>query len=694
MPTRVCFIALRYCFIPLLVVLASACTSIPHGKLAVTDFEIEGNDRVSDSDIRDQLATKKTRRFAGLVLGLMYDYELFNYPVLGADLARIERYYRARGFYRARALAARVRHTTDRRVEVQVQVYEGPPTLVSRLEWDGIQPLPAPVRQAAVVAFNAGLAVGDTLTEAQLEQAAEETKRRLMNLGYAHAQVHPVALVDMPTDRALVRIEVQAGPKVTLGEIRITGLGRLPEEPVRVALGLKPGDPYSPAALREAQQAVIDLGVFSDARVEALIEDGTVGAPVPVVVSLTRAPLRELSLGAGIRLDLLRSDVHGVVNWQHRNFLGGLRRFTIGVSPGLVFYPTRISNFVVPEQFLPEVSNLVRLEQPGFLEARTRGWTQLTYDIFAVLIQVDPPPDAPVIGFQEGTVSLGLDRRFWKLMQAVSYNFQANVPFAYSGELIDGAVPVFLSFIEARSTLDLRDDSIRPTRGVQLSLVSQFAGLGGDARDVRLEPSARFHIPIEPGVAGLAFRVSTGFLFPFNYETSADANVSIQDSQISYFRSLFSGGPSSNRGYPYRGVGPAGAVPFFNPAIEEQLVRDLCVDSSPDYDPRNCQTPLGGQTLWELSAELRLQFTQALSGAVFCDASDVELGRMHFVFARPHLSCGVGPRYDTPVGPIRLDIAYRIPGLQTLDSGGRIEADPGDILGFPINISLGVGEAF
>lgn len=693
MTNRVCLIDLHRWSCLLVLVSAAACTTIPHGKLAVTGFEIEGNERISDSDIRDQLATKKTRRFAGLVLGLMYDYELFNYPVLSADLERIERYYRARGYYRARALAARVRPTSEHQVEVQVQVYEGPPTVVSRLDWIGLGALPQVVRRAVETAFRAQLELGDVLTEERLERAGEQANQRLMNLGYAHAEVHPLALVDMPTDRALVRIEVQPGPKVSLGEIRIVGLGDFPEVPVRVALDLEPGDPYSPVALREAQQAVIDLGVFSDVRVEARLKDVSADKRVPVVVTLTRGPLRALSLGAGVRLDLLRSDVHGVVNWQHQNFLGGLRRFTIGVKPGLVFYPTRISNLVAPQRYLPEVSNLVRLEQPGFLEARTRGWAQLTYDIFAVLIQVDPPPGAPVIGFQEATASLGLDRRFWKLLQAVSYNFQANVPFAYAGELIDGAVPVFLSFVEAHSALDLRDDSIRPTRGAYFSLTSQFAGLGGDARDIRLEPSARFHVPIVKGAVGLALRAGAGFLFPFNYRTTADPNVSVRDSQISYFRSLFSGGPSSNRGYPYRGVGPAGAVPFFNPAIEEQRVRDLCAESSPDYDSRQCQTPLGGQTLWELSAELRVQFTRSLSGALFCDASDVEARRVHFVFTRPHLSCGLGPRYDTPVGPIRLDVAYRIPGLQTR-SGGRIEADPGEILGWPINISLGVGEAF
>ena len=53
-------------------------------------------------------AAHETPRFLGLIPGVIYDYEVFNRYVLEKDLQRIERYYRARGYYRARAQAARV----------------------------------------------------------------------------------------------------------------------------------------------------------------------------------------------------------------------------------------------------------------------------------------------------------------------------------------------------------------------------------------------------------------------------------------------------------------------------------------------------------------------------------------------------------------------------------------------------------
>ena len=60
-----------------------------------------------------------------------------------------------------------------------------------------------------------------------------------------------------------------------------------------------------------------------------------------------------------------------------------------------------------------------------------------------------------------------------------------------------------------------------------------------------------------------------------------------------------------------------------------------------------------------------------------------------------HLSCGGGGRYDTPVGPIRLDIGYRIPGLQVLGGLTRDEREPKTFpFGIPIAVHIGIGEAY
>src|SRR5262249_6526979 len=149
------------------------------------------------------------------------------------------------------------------------------------------------------------------------------------------------AEVDLNRHVADIVFTVTPGETARLGAVTITGLGVLPEEPVRRALDLSPGELYSASKLDSARQAVLQLGVFSDVEVNPILsEKGT--RTVPVEVRVSPGDLREIKLGGGIELDTLRADIHGITGWENRNFLGGLRRLTLDLRPGVVLFPTRI----------------------------------------------------------------------------------------------------------------------------------------------------------------------------------------------------------------------------------------------------------------------------------------------------------------------------------------------------------------
>jgi len=157
-------------------------------------------------------------------------------------------------------------------------------------------------------------------------------------------------------------------------------------------------------------------------------------------------------------------------------------------------------------------------------------------------------------------------------------------------------------------------------------------------------------------------------------ETTTLSAAAERDIQLYSFRGFFSGGSNSNRGYGYRGVGPYALSKSFPNKI-----------------------PPGGRLLWETSLELRFPIVGELRSVLFVDASDVTLG--DFRLERPHLSTGLGLRYDTPVGPLRADVGYRIRCLQVLDvpCGDDLPLDegtPSEFLGLPIAISIAIGEAF
>ncbi len=232
--------------------------------------------------------------------------------------------------------------------------------------------------------------------------------------------------------------------------------------------------------------------------------------------------------------------------------------------------------------------------------------------------------------------------------------------------------------------------------------------LGGNVSDVKLQPELRTYLRKVFGKRTmLATRIGFGFLFPSDYGETLDPKNAgavandptnpavISDQQKLLLRAFYSGGPTSNRGYPLRGVGPHGPIGFLFP--------DPNSSANCSTTPEACVRPLGGLTLWEFSLEARFPISGPFEGSMFVDASD--LRRTHVIrLDRPHLSPGIGLRYRTPVGPLRLDLAYRVPYAQEIGSR-YIDTEAGSPSGhadenflnsywLPLSLYFAIGEAF
>jgi outer membrane protein assembly factor BamA len=695
---------------------SAACSSIPPGQSAVDHVRIEGSDAIASGDIENKIATTPSPKFLELFQGVVYDYELFDRYVLAADLARTERFYRTRGFYEAHARAGRVEQH-GKHVQVTIVVEEGPATRVRNIRLDGMESLPEPLRKRAIAAVHDHIKPGERFDEEHFKQGDAFLTHTLTDSGYAFANVDRKADVDVVTHTADVVYTVSPDEPSHYGKVTIEGLGSLPDGPVRRALDIEPGKPYSRKELNVAQQAALDLGVFSSVEVTPeLTKPPPADRVVPVHVKVQPTRLRGVKLGGGFELDVIKTDVHALLGWEDRNFLGGMRHLTVEARPGAVLFPTRLSSFVAPTSFLPELRTRMHFRQPGFIEGRTGGLIQAEFNVGPILLTQDPPA-SPVLGYREAKGAIGLDRVFHKLYVKLTQNVQDEFPFAYIGSVDPALSQVIIAYPELVTTLDLRDDKYHPHRGLYLTDNLQVAGDGGSARDVRVLPEARGYIPIAKGVT-LAGRATLGFLFPFNYGGHVDptlptgqnvTNVEViqyeqartawvKDAQVVFFRGFFSGGPSSNRGYPLFGVGPHGPAPFYNQTISFQQAQNGCTPTQGSLPPPQCYVPLGGSTLWEASVEFRFHITGPFELATFCDAGDVSSQRVDVRLDKLHLSCGAGARYDTPVGPIRLDIGYRIPGLQYPGQGNpavdAVEGNPGTIFGIPIAIAFGIGESY
>ncbi|MCL2776887.1 MAG: BamA/TamA family outer membrane protein [Polyangiaceae bacterium] len=688
-------------------IVLGGCHAVPEGRLAVDDVTVRGPRAVGTEAIEDKIATAPSPKFLGLFQGFVNEYSIFDHFILQRDLARIEATYRKKGYYEAHARAGRVIARNARHVRVEIVVEKGRPVLVRRVTIDGLDGVPKNIRDAVQSVAKDGLPKDSPFDEDAFENTERAIARVLSDHGYAFATSKGEAAVDVVARAADVFYTVTPGPACTFGPLTIDGLGPIPERPVRAVIDIKEGAPFSQSAVEAAQRAVMELGVFASVEFTRALPSQTQLEPpapptgkrspqvIPMHAKVEVSRLRAIHLGGGFEFDALKADAHGVVGWEHRNWFGGMRTLSITFRPGVVLYPLRVNNIAWPTHPLLEERTSIDFRQPSFLERRTAGFVRQRFDVFPVLIDPNPPANAPVLGYTEFKNAVGVDRTFGSVYVAFSHNLQVDSPFSYIGPSDPTLSTILTSYPELFVALDRRDDKIRTRRGIYLANTVQVAAKPwfSNAHDIKVQPEVRVYTPLSKQSV-FAARASIGFLEPTNYGTTITHGLNevgsnaeqTRDFQLTFLRGFFSGGPSSNRGYPIRGVGPSAVVPFLSPVVALGQVSP-CTSNE-------CRSPTGGFTLWETSVELRHTMGGPISAAVFCDASDVSPQPNDIRLSHPHLSCGFGVRYDTAAGPIRVDLGYRIPGLQVIGKLTPDENIPPNFVGIPMAVHLGVGEAY
>ncbi len=662
----------------------------------VAEVELQGTRSVEPNSILDGLATVESQRFLGIWDGVAFEYEIYDPELLSKDLLRVERFLRRKGYYEAKVVAARVIKLDEHRVRVEIGVVEGAPVRTSSVTPRGLEAVPIDVATDAL--RDTPLRPGKPFDEDAYGRSKERIKTVLRDAGYAFAKVEGKVVVDIAQHTAAVEYDITPGVIAKYGKISIRGLDEVPIEIVRDNLAISQGDRFSQADLVDARKALSNLNVFTGVAVVADTEKAT-GNVVPILIEVEETELRAVRAGAGMQLDSLQLSNHLTLGWEDKNFLGGLRRFDIDAKPGLVYYPTRFGNLVTPGRGLYQQQIRAELRQPSLFEGRTSGILSSSFSVYP-LLYADSDAHDPVLGFSEVKASAGAERAFFshRVVVSPSFNWQLAMPVDYEALTIGPGVPapdnllrnLTIAYPEVAVSVDLRDDRFDPKKGALLSASLQVASsvFGSDVSDFRLRPEARFYVPISKRVT-FASRFTTGFLFTNNYGQTLEepeANFSdsdlAQDQQKILFRGFFSGGPNSNRGYTLRGAGPHGDVRF--------LTRNIDCDANPTI--RDCNRPLGGVALWEVSGEIRFVIVGPLRGVLFVDSSDV-LHSIGLDFSAPHLSAGSGLRYATPIGPIRFDVGYRLPYAQEL-AQAKGEGNPPTLLGLPIALHLTLGEAF
>ncbi len=232
----------------------------------VDDLEIRGTHAFSESAIKKKILTTETGWWP------FADEHYFDPVEWQSDLARIERFYHARGYYQARVQNAQVQTIPPKqqgqpaRVNLLVEVVEGEPVRVGKLQVSGLEPLTEAERQR--VTADLPLAEKEIFDEGDWDATKAQVLRGLKDLGHARAQMDGQAVVDVGTHQAQLTIRTAPGGRYRFGDVEVrsgartgTALTIDPNwvaEQVRLAIGYD--RQYSEGLLDEAQRRVFSHG--------------------------------------------------------------------------------------------------------------------------------------------------------------------------------------------------------------------------------------------------------------------------------------------------------------------------------------------------------------------------------------------------------------------------------------------------
>lgn len=691
-------------------ILALGCAeSVPRGAYEVNSLEIRGTERVDPENIAACLATHPRERWGFVLFGEgvprcgvppfqtsgvavepwvwpWTDRSVFSAPAFHRDLSRIERFYRARGYYEARVVASDVvRDAEDREVDITITVSEGAPVLIVRIRIEGLERVPEDLVEEVRDAVT--LELGAPFDEALYDA----TRRRILDVlyegSYAKATVTGRVAIDPHQRIARVELTVEPGPPCRFGRVRVEGHGALPVRPILGAAQIEADAPFRLSTLNDAQRAIYELGPFASVEIERLPRQD---APVvDLVIRVVPARAFRFAVGVGMEAGGINAqdqsetagdsfaqwDVHLLGRIEHRNFLGDMRRLRVEDRPRLIFddpFPkTGSSN---PGNLL-----LTELRQPAFIESRTTLVARTRWDR-------GPDPFGGKFLRHDVGLGAGPERRFLggKLLLGSSINLDLFMP--------DNADPYpnyNLAYFRHRAALDLRDNPRRPRSGAYFTLVGMHAGyfLPSAWDLVRITQDNRAYVPLPFGVV-LAARARFGLMHvagtsidvpPFAPADDSTAAADVMRTRILLVDDLARFGPVQHR---LRGGGQnsvRGYAP--NTLGDVQIISDGRVD----------RLLSGGLRQWEGSLELRIPITESLGTALFLDAGDVSRSTS-WRFDRPQTSFGAGVRYHTLVGPLRLDAAIAPKELQVVGTDDRLRTGVQEVDGFLVSFTI--GEAF
>lgn len=584
----------------------------------LSSVAITGNTYFDAATIRERMSVEP-------VSAVRYRNGRFSQRLLDGDVAAIADLYRSNGFQEVRVTPESTTETRgeNRYQSVSIKIDEGRQHLVEKLTIRG----PGEAAQTAIRSLMQSTE-GQPFSETVIAADRDSVLNLYFNNGYTGASFDWTVEPGSAIDRVSLVVDIVEGSRQVVREVLVGGLERTDRKLVYSRISLRPGDALSTGEIIASQKRLYDLGIF--ARVDTAIQNpGGLEEAKYVLFEVEEAKKYSFNAGFGAQVGRIG---------------GGLQSFdspagATGFSPRLNVSLTRnnMLGFGHSLTFQGRVSNVQQRAQATYLAPHFRDRESLSLAFSALS---DDSRDVRTFAARRAEAAVQMTER---LSQANTIQGRYTLrrvdvdenSLKIQPQLIPRlAQPVRLGILSATFIQDRRDDPIDSKRGIYSSVdVGVASGyLGSQSNYFRLlGRNSSYH------------RIGRDLVFARTLTFGVQERLTggpLRDVPLP--ERFYAGGAASHRGFPENQAGP----------------RDLTTGF-----------PIGGKALLMLGHEFRYPLIGDSLGAVlFHDMGNVysrigdislryrQRDQRDFQYAVQ--SAGIGLRYRTPIGPIRIDIAY------------------------------------
>ncbi len=518
---------------------------------------------------------------------------------LEEDLLRIKQFYQRNGYYHANAefTIAEKDATTPLTIAVTFTVTEGPPALIQSIELITEKQIDGISAPDLQTLFP--LKIGQIFETDLYDDGKNELAKTYGNHGYPFADIKGKVIVNTEKNVADITLRIDPGRRHTFGKIKITeNKGYVKDIVIQRAMQFKDGDIYNADKIEQSQRNLYNLDVFQ----VALIKPGKPvqdSDAVPMEIQLRPKKRRNVKFGVGYgNEDGVR--LSGALTY--RNPFGRAGKFSLNARRSDII-ETIFGSY----------------KQPYIFDAKTQlqangGWTREKLDSYTSR-QI----------FTNATFLRNFGNSW---VGQIGYNLELHtleeLKLTDPEEIRKATAEneFLISSLRAGIIRNTVNNDINPTMGSLMSSSVEYASQVLGSELTFIQPAVEFK-------KFYSFPKSVVLAGRIRFETIQETE---DTDDIPIFKRLFLGGTYSVRGYGFQKLGP------------------LDADGN----------PLGGQTSLLGNLEIRYPIFKKISGVAFLDVGHVNEDAFTVDAEDVRFACGAGLRYNTIIGPIRLDVGYKI----------------------------------